>query len=333
LAQVFFLASPSRPVALQASRSHLVFDTWWECCTVVDRLRRDMADDDGGEFADDLAGDLIGELPAEGMIDEPVEDMSDPVDILLAMTEDPTGGKARPLDFVRAKFKTLKSENKRLSARVQELEQTLSIVQTAQEWTMGKGMTQEQAEKMREIKQLLEQAKQARADMQAFSANSKAAMYEKLRAAKVTLRREREEKREMKERLLHAFDRARVIKEQHEQQQQQQEKERLEWQTQVQTLKDQHKRAILRLQGEGAVMQADKQEQYAYFGEQVAQDLFSLQQHMRTLRGKTVDSIMIDEEEAPLVDDAPEEPFQPGEEGDEGEYPDADEGEDEGEEY
>merc|ERR1719387_2207050 len=110
------------------------------------------------------------------------------------MTGDPSGGKGRTLDFVRVKFKTMKSENKRLRDRVADLEQTLSIVQTAQEWTMGKGMTQEQAEKMREIKSLLEQAKQARVDMQNFSQNSKASMYEKLRACKVALRREREEK-------------------------------------------------------------------------------------------------------------------------------------------
>merc|ERR1711904_611594 len=108
------------------------------------------------------------------------------------------------LDFVRQKFKTVKSENRRLRERVADLEQTLSIVQTAQEWTTGKGMTQEQAEKMREIKLLLEQAKQARVDMHNFSQNSKAAMYEKLRATKVSLRKEREEKGEMKERLLHA---------------------------------------------------------------------------------------------------------------------------------
>merc|ERR1719313_1715988 len=108
------------------------------------------------------------------MIDAPLaEDMSDPVDVLLAMTGDPDKGKPRSLDFVRVKFKEMKSENKRLRERVSDLEQTLSIVQTAQEWTMGKGMTQEQAEKMREIKSLLEQAKTARQDMNNFSQASR----------------------------------------------------------------------------------------------------------------------------------------------------------------
>merc|ERR1719506_2108618 len=160
-------------------------------------------------------------------------------------------GKARTLDFVRIKFKDMKSENKRLRERVSDLEQTLSIVQTAQEWTMGKGMTHDQAEKMREIKTLLEQAKQARVDMQNFSANSKSALYEKLRSAKVALKKEREEKREMKERLLHAFDRARVIKEHHAQSQEQMEEERRSWQATVQSLRDRHKRELMRLQGEG----------------------------------------------------------------------------------
>jgi len=181
----------------------------------------------GGLSDMEYGTDSLGNLPAEGMIDAPLaEDMSDPVDVLLALTEDPQKGKARTLDFVRVKFKDLKSENKRLRERVSELEQTLSIVQTAQEWTMGKGMTQEQAEKMREIKTLLEQAKQARLEMQNFSTNSKAALYEKLRSAKISLKKERQEKLEMRERLLHAFDRARVLKEHYAQMQEQAEEER-----------------------------------------------------------------------------------------------------------
>jgi len=242
----------------------------------------------------------LGDMPAEGMIDAPLaEDMSDPVDVLLALTEDPSRGKGRYLDFVRVKFKDMKSENKRLKDRVADLEQTLSIVQTAQEWTMGKGMTQEQADKMREIKGLLEQAKQARADMQNFSTNSKAALYEKLRSAKIALKKEREEKREMKERLLHAFDRARIIKEHHAQTTTQAEDERKSWQATVQSLKDRHKRELMRLQGEGAVMQADRQEQLSYFGEQVVEDLAQLQMYLREVRAKTVDNIVIEPDPDP----------------------------------
>jgi len=254
----------------------------------------------------EFGADSLGDLPAEGMIDQPLaEDMSDPVDVLLAMTQDPTGGKARTLDFVRVKFKGMKTENKRLRERVSDLEQTLSIVQTAQEWTMGKGMTPEQADKMREIKGLLEQAARARVDMQNFSTNSKAALYEKLRSTKIALKKEREEKREMKERLLHAFDRARTIKENHAQMQEQANEERRGWEATVQNLRDRHKRELMRLQGEGAVMQADRQEQLSYFGEQVVQDLAGLQMYLREVRSKTVDNIMLepDAEEAPLEGD------------------------------
>jgi len=255
---------------------------------------------------DEFGADSLGYLPAEGMIDEPLaEDMSDPVDVLLAMTGDPSRGKARTLDFVRLKFKSMKTENKRLRERVTDLEQTLSIVQTAQEWTMGKGMTPEQADKMKEIRTLLEQASKARVDMQNFSTNSKAALYEKLRSTKIALKKEREEKFQMKERLLHAFDRARVIKENHAQMQEQANEERRGWEATVQTLRDRHKRELMRLQGEGAVMQADRQEQLSYFGEQVVQDLSQLQMYLREVRGKTVDNIMLepDPEEVPAEEE------------------------------
>jgi len=249
----------------------------------------------------EYGADSLGNLPPEGMIDAPLaEDMSDPVDMLLAMTEDPNKGKARTLDFVRVKFKDLKSENKRLRERVADLEQTLSIVQTAQEWTMGKGMTQEQAEKMREIKNLLEQAKQARAEMQNFSSNSKAALYERLRSTKIMLKKERQEKLEMKERLLHAFDRARELKEHHAQMQEQADDERRRHEATVQSIRDRHKRELMRLQGEGAVMQADRQEQFSYFGEQVVEDLQQLQMHLREVRNLTVDNILIESVQGPL---------------------------------
>jgi len=251
----------------------------------------------------EFGADSLGDLPAEGMIDEPLgEDMSDPVDVLLAMTGDPDRNQSRTLDFVRVKFRDMKSENKRLRERVADLEQTLSIVQTAQEWTLGKGMTQEQADKMREIKALLEQAKMARADMQNFSTNSKAALYEKLRSAKIMLKKEKQEKLEMKERLLHAFDRARVLKEQYAQAQEQTENERKSWQATVQSLRDRHKRELMRLQGEGAVMQADRQEQFSYFGEQVVEDLQQMQMYLREVRTKTVDNIMIEQDPEPEED-------------------------------
>merc|ERR1719199_2347990 len=75
----------------------------------------------------------------------------------------------------------------------------------------------------------------------------------------MALKKEREEKQTMKERLLHAFDRARIIKEQHTQMSAQADDERKSWQATVQSLRDRHKRELMRLQGEGAVMQATVQ--------------------------------------------------------------------------
>mmetsp|Transcript_52318 Transcript_52318/g.167771 ORF Transcript_52318/g.167771 Transcript_52318/m.167771 type:complete len:310 (-) Transcript_52318:111-1040(-) len=230
----------------------------------------------------------------EDVDDSMLLDPPDPVDLLIAHTEDSTGRKPRPLDFVRAKFQEMKKENKRLKERVLDLEQTLSIVQTAQEWSVSKKMTPEQAEKMREIKGLLEQAKKAREDIQKFSDTSRATLYDKLRACKNALRREREEKREMKERLMHAFDCARSIREQHRQLAQQRLEEQEQWQQQVSEMKERHRRELRRLQGDGAAMEADRQDKLSHFGEQVIGELSALQQHIHEVQQETVSNIILE---------------------------------------
>merc|ERR1719375_2685024 len=103
----------------------------------------------------------------------------------------------------------------------------------------------------------------------------------------------------MKERLLHAFDRARELKEHHAQMQEQADDERRRHEATVQSIRDRHKRELMRLQGEGAVMQADRQEQFSYFGEQVVEDLQQLQLHLQEVRRKTVDNIVIEPDRVP----------------------------------
>eukprot|EP00932_Pfiesteria_piscicida_P017833 SRR837773.4711.p4 GENE.SRR837773.4711~~SRR837773.4711.p4 ORF type:complete len:166 (+),score=34.23 SRR837773.4711:44-499(+) len=103
-------------------------------------------------------GPVPGIAEDDEMADGMLLDPPDPLDLLIAHTESGVMAKSRPLDFVRAKFQDLKTENKRLRDRVADLEQTLSIVQTAQEWS-SRGMTHEQKEKVKEIRVLLEQAK------------------------------------------------------------------------------------------------------------------------------------------------------------------------------
>jgi len=224
-------------------------------------------------------------------------DPPDPLDLLIAHTEDGVHSRPRPLDFVRAKFQEMKKENKRLKERVADLEQTLSIVQTAQEWTVGKGMTQEQKDRMREIRALLEQAKRARADIQNFSEASKQSLYEKLRQTKAALKKERQEKAEMKDRLLHAFDHARNIKEQHRALADQRQREQDRWTDLVRDMKERHNRELRRLKGDGAVTEADRQDQLSHFGEQVIDGLSALQQHLHEVRQQTVDSVIFEGEE------------------------------------
>lgn len=223
----------------------------------------------------------------------------DPVDLLLASTEVGSEAKPRPLDFVRAKLHGLKQDNKQLRARVSELEQTLSIVQTAQQWAVGKEMTQEQADKMREIKSLLEKAKKAREDMNNFSNASRAGIFDKLRVSKLALKKEREDKLIMKERLMHAFEHGRVLKEQHQQLAAQQAEERERMQKTLTSLKERHRREIGKLMGEAAIREYEAQEQYMHYGEQMAGELSNLRQHMRGVVEETVDSVAMDDGDVP----------------------------------
>lgn len=228
------------------------------------------------------------------MLDPPDPGL-DPVDMLISHTEDGRAYKPRPLDFVRTKMKELKTENKRLKERVADLEQTLSIVQTAQEWTMGNKMTPEQAEKMREIKALLEQAKKARDDIQKFSEASRQSLYEKLRACKNALRKEREEKREMKERLMYAFDHARALREQHRQLQQQRADEQGQWQDTVRDMVERHRRDLKRMQKDHSGSAGlDQQSQFSQFGEQVMGELTALEHNLDEARQETVNAVILE---------------------------------------
>jgi hypothetical protein len=237
-----------------------------------------LGDEDDLEFEDD------------GMLLDP----PDPVDLLIAHTEEATH-QPRAMDFVRIKVQGLKQENKKLKERVADLEQTLSIVQTAQEWTVGKGMTAEQQEKMKEIKSFLEQAKRAREELQNFSGVTKQSLYEKLRQCKNMLKREREEKREMRERLAHAFHHARTIQDDHRRMSQARDQERIGWQDRVRDVKERHHRELLRLQGDQAAQASDRQDQLSQFGEQVMSELSALHQHLKEVKAETVDTVLAED--------------------------------------
>jgi len=249
----------------------------------------------------------FGDAGFEDVDDAMLLDPPDPVDLLIAHThaDQAVNLGARPLDFVRAKMSELKKENTKLKNRVADLEQTLSIVQTAQEWTLGKGMTQEQATRMQEIKALLEQAKKAREEMQNFSNASRAALYEKLRTCKAMLRRERQEKVEMKDRLMHAFDHARAHRDAYRRLKQQRDDENERWQQAWKETKERHRLELRRLHGDPAAMQSDRQDQFSYYGEWVLDDLLALQKHLRDVKERTVDTVVLDGEDLEGLDHRP----------------------------
>merc|ERR1712014_506441 len=111
-------------------------------------------------------------------------------------------------------------------------------------------------------------------------------------------KKERQEKLEMKERLIHAFDHARDVKEKHNMLLQKHQDDKERWTDVVRDMKERHKQTLQRLHGDGAVQEVDRQEQLSQFGEQVMQDLSALQQHLREVRQETVDEVLFEDEDA-----------------------------------
>lgn len=220
-----------------------------------------------------------------------VQGTTDPIDLLIASAG--TAMTGRPLDFVRVRFKEMRAENKRLQERVRDLEDTLSIVQTAQEWSCGKGMTPEQVKKMGEIKGLLEKAKKARGDLQNFSAGP-VALYDKLRSCKVQLRREKEEKAQMRERVLSALEYARKVKEEHRRISEQRKQDNERSQEMIRLVQERHKRTLQQLHGEVVSQTVDRNSELAEYSEQVMADLGYLQKHLREVRHETVDTVILE---------------------------------------
>lgn len=116
---------------------------------------------------------------------------------------EPPHAKRFTLLHARRKFRELRREKAGLEERVKDLEHSLEIIQTAQAWSLGSGsIRHEQAQKIKEVTSLLLQAKKARQDAINFSKIGKGALFEKLRTQKNMLLKERQEKREMRERLV-----------------------------------------------------------------------------------------------------------------------------------
>eukprot|EP00747_Dinoflagellata_sp_TGD_P162330 gnl/TRDRNA2_/TRDRNA2_179800_c0_seq1.p1 gnl/TRDRNA2_/TRDRNA2_179800_c0~~gnl/TRDRNA2_/TRDRNA2_179800_c0_seq1.p1 ORF type:complete len:266 (-),score=85.70 gnl/TRDRNA2_/TRDRNA2_179800_c0_seq1:67-864(-) len=234
------------------------------------------------------------------VIDDGYDEMegpTDPMDLLLASTEPDPSAKPRILDFVRVKMKELRAENAQLKERIVDLEQTLQIVQSAQAWALEKELTEEQARKFQDIQALLTQAKRAKEEMANFTTAGRTALYEKLRFAKNALKKEKEEKREMKERLIQALDHMRQLKAANARVQEKQAAETRYWQDVIQNLKEKHKRQLTKLQGAEGAEYAQRDQMMSTFGEAMMDELSQLQRHVAEVKTETVDKVLLEGDE------------------------------------
>mmetsp|Transcript_40120 Transcript_40120/g.98777 ORF Transcript_40120/g.98777 Transcript_40120/m.98777 type:complete len:251 (+) Transcript_40120:19-771(+) len=201
---------------------------------------------------------------------------------------------SRVFDFVRRRYDALKAENKSMKQRVQELQHTLSIIQTAQSWAQTNGMNPDESQKLKEITVLLVQAKQAREEAMNFTKQGKAATFEQIRELKLAIRKERQEKRDMKERLANAFEAARSIREDSKTLQEKHQREREGWQALVRQIKERHASDItlLRQQMSETVHQSsDRMKQMNDFGSRVMKELTVLQEHLTEVKEETAAGI------------------------------------------
>jgi hypothetical protein len=228
----------------------------------------------------------------------------DPIDQLQAGAAAP-GREGALMDFVRQKVNTLSKENKELHARVADLESTLAIVQTAQKWSEENTMTPEQAAKVKEVTALLMEARTARQEALNFSKVGKGALYEQIRQLKTTLKKERGEKKEMKQRLANAFQHSKQIKDEHVRLVAKQEQERQGWRKLIRKVQDRHRDEIGQLQqavGSQAEQAQQRMKQVNQFGERVMKELTQLQDHLHGVKEDTMAGVLSDEEEDPNSD-------------------------------
>merc|ERR1719408_220732 len=134
-------------------------------------------------------------------VDSDIDGPLDPIDHLRASAQFPPTGDGKIMDFIRKKVNTLTAENADLMQRIADVEATLAVVQTAQQWSEENFMSAEQAAKVKEVTNLILEARQAREEALTFSKVGKGALVEQIRQYKTELKKERQSKREMKQRL------------------------------------------------------------------------------------------------------------------------------------
>lgn len=234
------------------------------------------------------------DLP-EAQFPEGVEEL-DAIDSLGAIVQEPSGEPL--LQFVRDKVNTLQSEKKHFQDRCADLEHTLSIVQTAQSWSQGNVMTQEQAQKVKEMTMLLMQAKQAKEEAMSYSQVGPANLENKIRNYKNALRRERQEKKDMRERLVNAFAQAKKIKENSQRQAERHARERQAMGEHMRKMRANHERAMFDLRADIVGQMSASQgrmEHWNEFAGGVMNELHSLQEQLEEVKEEGEDTILGDD--------------------------------------
>ena len=86
---------------------------------------------------------------------------------------------------------------------------------------------------------------------------------------------------------------------------QQRDDENERWQQAWKETKERHRLELRRLHGDPAAMQSDRQDQFSYYGERVLDDLLALQKHLRDVKERTVDTVVLDGEDLEGLDHRP----------------------------
>ena len=104
---------------------------------------------------------------------------------------------------------------------------------------------------------------------------------------------------------MHAFDHARAHRDAYRRLKQQRDDENERWQQAWKETKERHRLDLRRLHRDPAAMQSDRQDQFSYYGERVLDDLLALQKHLRDVKERTVDTVVLDGEDLEGLDHRP----------------------------
>merc|ERR1712087_287675 len=107
-------------------------------------------------------------------------------------------------------------------------------------------------------------------------------------------RKERDEKKEMKIRLVRAFDHAKAMKDAVGRVEQQRANERARWQEVIRGMKEKHLKEMRRLPSGGGGATSGAELDLAQFNEQMIGELTALQQHMQGVKEETIDLVVLE---------------------------------------